>query len=117
MDETVADDADYIRTQLSPTSDVYVTKLSPVNDPLVSDGYVVRYRYGKNSASGQQTDLTVQLRQDYVSEGAQGTLIAQAVHTNIGVFPIAGTFSLSGAEADSVTDHSNLFIRFLANSP
>jgi len=115
IDESVADDGDYIRTVLAPTNDVYVTKLTTLEDPLSSSGHIVRYRYGKDASGGAQIDLTVQLRQGYVSEGSPGTLIASATHTDVGAFPVAGTFTLSGAEADSITDYADLYLRFVAN--
>jgi len=120
LDDLVGDtsaDADGIQSQLSPTSDVYVAPLSTTVDPSVSSGYVLRYRYGKSAAGGQQVNLTVQLIKDYVSEGTPGTVIASAVHTDIGVFPIAGTLTLSEAECDAITDHAALSVRFLANAP
>lgn len=115
IDEASSDDADYIRSALVPTTDAYVTKLTAVTDPLQSTGHIVRYRYGKDASAGAQIDIVVQLRQGYVNEGSPGTLIASQTHTNVGVFPIAGSFTLSGAEADSITDYSDLYIRITAN--
>ena len=115
IDEAIADDGDYIRSAQVPTSDVYCTKLTSVTDPLQSTGHIVRYRYGKDIAAGAQIDITVQLRQGYVDEGTQGTLIHSEVHTNVGVFPIAGSFTLSGGEADSITNYADLFLRIVAN--
>lgn len=115
IDEVSSDDADYIRSALVPTTDAYVTKLTAVTDPLQSTGHIVRYRYGKDASGGAQIDIVVQLRQGYTNEGSPGTLIASQTHTNVGVFPIAGTFTLSGAEADSITDYSDLYIRITAN--
>ncbi len=117
IDESSADDADYVRSQLTPTTDVYVVKLSSVVDPLSSTGHILRYRYGKDASSGDQIDIVVQLRQGYTNEGSQGTLIASATHTNAAVFPTAGSITLSGAEADSITDYSNLYVRVTANKP
>lgn len=117
IDESIADDNDYIMTGLTPTSDVYVCSLSTVEDPQSSSGHVVRYRYGKDAANGDQIDITVQLRQGYVNEGTPGTLIAAATHTNAGAFPQAGSITLSGAEADAITDYADLFLRFVANKP
>lgn len=118
IDEAVADDADYIRSVEDPTDDVYVTALSSVPDPLSSTGHIVRYRYRKNAADGDQVDLTVQLRQGYVDEVTLGTLIHQEVHNNIGGAAwTAGSFTLSGVEADSITDYGDLFLRFVANTP
>ena len=116
IDESVASDADYIKTQLTPTNDVYVTKLTTVSDPVSSANHIVRYRYRKESAGGEQIDLTVQLRQGYTNEGALGTLIAAATHTNIGGGSwTAGTFTLSGAEADAITNYADLYLRFVGN--
>lgn len=115
IDEVAADDADYIRSALVPTTDAYVTKLTTLTDPLQSTGHIVRYRYGKDTAAGAQIDIVVQLRQGYVSEASQGTLIASATHTNVGLFPIAGTFTLTGPEADAITNYDDLFLRITAN--
>lgn len=116
IDEVVADDADFVRSALTPTLDVYTTRLSTVTDPLSSTGHIVRYRYGKDAASGDQIDLLIELRQGYVNEGSQGTLIATvATLTNIGVAWIAGTYTLSGAEADAITNYADLFVRIRAN--
>lgn len=115
IDEVSFDDADFIRSALVPTNDVYVTKLTAVTDPLQSTGHVLRYRYGKDASAGAQIDITVQLRQGYVNEGSPGTLIAGQTHTNVGVFPIAGSLTLSGAEADAITNYADLFLRFVAN--
>lgn len=116
IDETVADDADFIRTVLAPTNDVFVTKLTALEDPVSSTGHTVRWRYAKNAAGGAQINLTVELRQGYTNEGSQGTLIATlAAHTNISETITAGSYTLSGGEADSITDYSNLYIRYVAN--
>lgn len=116
IDEVTFDDADFIRSALVPTSDAYVTKLTSVTDPLVSTGHTVRYRYGKDTAAGAQINLTIELRQGYVSEVSQGTLIATiATLTNIASGWTAGTYTLSGAEADAITNYADLFLRFVAN--
>lgn len=115
IDETVADDADYIRSAQVPTTDAYVTKLTSVTDPLQSTGHIVRYRYGKDVSGGAQIDIVVQLRQGYVNEGTPGTLIASNTHTNVSSGWTAGSFTLSGAEADTITDYADLFIRITAN--
>jgi hypothetical protein len=115
IDETSFDDADYVRSPLVPTADVYVARLSDVVDPLVSTGHVLRYRYGKDAAAGGQVDITVELRQGYVSEASQGTLIKQIVHTNVGSGFTQNDYTLSGAEADAITNYSDLFVRIVSN--
>jgi len=115
IDESSIDDADYIRTVLAPTSDVYVTKLTTIEDPVSSSGHIVRYRHSKDASGGAQIDLTVELRQGYTNEGSQGTLIKQWVHTNISNSLTTEAQTLSGGEADSITDYTNLYLRFVAN--
>ena len=115
IDEVAADDGDYIQSPLAPSSAAYVTKLTSVEDPQSSSGHVVRYRYQKNAAGGAQIDLTVQLRQGYVNEGTPGTLIAEWTHTNIPSSWTAGSQTLSGAQADAITNYGDLFLRFVSN--
>ena len=118
IDEAVQDDADFIRTVLTPTADVYVTKLTSVTDPVSSSNHTVRYRYGKDVAAGDQIDLTVELRQGYVNEGSPGTLIKTlGTHTDIASGWTAAAVTLSGAEADSITNYADLYLRFVGNKP
>ncbi len=118
IDESVADDADYIRTVLTPTNDVYVTKLTTLEDPLSSINHIVRFRYRKSAAGGDAIDLTVQLRQGYTNEGSPGTLIATvATLTNITDVWTLVTYTLSGGEADAITDYTDLYLRFVGNKP
>lgn len=116
IDETVSDDGDYIKTQLTPTSDVFVTKLTTVEDPLSSVNHIVRFRYRKDAAGGDTINLVTELRQGYVNEGSPGTLIASQTNNDIGGAAwIAGTFTLSGGEADAITNYADLYLRFVGN--
>jgi hypothetical protein len=117
VDETVADDNDYIQSPLTPSNAVVVMQLSSVTDPVSSSGHTWRYRYGKNASAGDQIDITVEIRQGYVSEGNLGTLIKSNTHTNAGGFPQAGSITLSAGEADSITNYGDLFRRTIANKP
>ena len=114
IDEVAANDADYIQSALAPSNAAYVTKLTSLEDPQSSTGHVVRYRYQKDAAGGAQINLTMELRQGYVSEGSPGTLIAQWVHTDIPSAWTGQAQALSGAQADSITDYSSLFLRFVS---
>lgn len=115
IDEAVADDNDYIRSALAPTNDVYATKLTTLEDPVSSSGHIVRYRYRKDAAAGAAIEVTVQLRQGYVSEVSLGTLIAAQTHSAIAETITAGSFTLTGGEADAITNYNDLFLRFIAN--
>lgn len=118
IDEVTFNDADYVKSEKNPSASPYVTKLSTIEDPESSSGHTVRFRYRKNAAGGTQIDLTVELREGYVNEGTPGTLIADSgLLANITETFTAGNFTLSGVEADSITDYTDLYLRFLTNSP
>ena len=117
IDETSPSDSDFITSEFAPSSSPYVTALSTVTDPNVSTGHTVRYRARKDPSTGAQVDLTVELRQGYVSEGSQGTLIATDSQVDLPTSFTTFSFVLSGGEADAITDYSDLFLRFVADQP
>lgn len=103
IDEVSADDADFI--QDSTSGHVAEVSLSNVSDPGVSSGHVVRYR----KRTGTSPNVTLALYQ-----GA--TLIASTTDTTTaGSFGDA-SFTLSGAEADAITDYTDLRLRFTNNA-
>ena len=116
IDEVSADDADYVASESAPSSSAYVTKLTTLTDPVSSTGHTLYYRYEK-SGSGPQVDLVIQLRQAYVSEASQGTLIASDTKTDIPATPTAGSMTLSGVEADAITDYTDLYVRVVYDQP
>ncbi len=109
------DDSTYIESASAPSSAACAFGLSNVEDPAVSTGHIMRWRRGKNSAGGAQIDLTVELRQGYTNEGAQGTLINSFSDTAIPDSFTTTTDTLTGGEADSITDYSDLQLRVVAN--
>ncbi len=117
IDETSPNDSDFITSEFDPSASPYVTALTSVTDPNVSTGHTVRYRARKDPSTGAQIDLTVELRQGYVSEGSPGTLIASEVQLDLPTSFTTFALVLSGGEADSITDYSDLFLRFVANQP
>lgn len=118
IDEASANDSDYVRSPTSPVNEVYVCRLSDVTDPALSTGHIMRMRTAVDQASQETLDFTQELRQSYVNEGSQGTLIDS--QTRAGVTSTAFTNSentLAGAEADAITDYTALFYRFNINKP
>jgi hypothetical protein len=115
IDEASQNDSDYIQTVLGPTNDVYVTKLTTLEDPVSSSGHIVRVRHQKSTTGGATVNLTAQLRQGYTNEGSPGTLIATAMSA-VAVDTVTTTaYTLSAGEADAITDYTNLYLRFLYN--
>lgn len=117
IDEVTPNDTDYITSEFDPSSSPYVTKLTAVTDPNVHTGHTVRYRARKNPSTGAQIDLVVELREGYVSEASQGTLIASDTQLNLPSSFTTYSFTLSGVEAGNITDYTDLFLRFVANQP
>ena len=118
IDEVAADDADFIRTPTSPINEVYVCGLSDVTDPTSSSGHTMRMRTSVDQAAQESLDFVQQLRQTYVSEGSQGTLIASQTRAAVtSTTWTTSSYTLSGAEADAITSYVDLFFRFLINRP
>lgn len=106
LDESSPNDSDYIISGEHPANNACKVRLSSVSDPLTSSGHIVRYRYYKRNSS--RVDLVVRLKQG-------GTTIASWTHTDISATPVLAEQTLSGAEADAITDYSILDVEFEAN--
>lgn len=104
IDESTASDTDYILGENS-TNDSCEVALSAVTDPESSSSHIVRYRYRKNASSGNTRNIQVFLYQG-------GTLIASGTaHTPTTTTWTAGTFTLTGTQADNITDYTDLRLR------
>lgn len=115
IDETVASDSDYIESESGPANSVTRLKLNPsAGDPLSSTGHILRWRVGKNVTAGEQIDMTVRIYQGGGATPGAGTLIADFIRTNVDA---ATTFeeTLSGGEADTITDYGDLWVEFEAD--
>jgi hypothetical protein len=118
IDETSPSDTDFVRSVVTPTADAVVFRLSDVTDPLLSTGHIMRVRYSADQDAQETIDFTFQLRQGYVNEGTPGTLIvAKSVPGITSTAWVTDSTTLSGAEADAITDYTALFIRIVANKP
>jgi hypothetical protein len=111
----VGDDTDYIESPANPTAEACGFGLSTIEDPASSSGHIINWRAKKDAVGGGQIDLTVQIRETYVSEASQGTLIGQKAVVDLTSTIANDTTTLSGAEADTITDYADLQIRFVAD--
>lgn len=112
IDEGSAGGGDATVIEESTTTAWAVVELGAVTDPVSSSGHILRMRWGKLGTAGPATAGIIELRQGYVNESSQGTLRATFTGaTAEGAF-LNETYTLSGAEADSITDYSDLFLRF-----
>lgn len=102
--EPIRDDSSYIQTAPSPVSAVYEARLAAGLDPLSSVGHTVAVVL---STAGGATSSTC------VVALVQGTtVIASTTATNVPSTPTTYSFTLSGAEADAITDYGDLRLRF-----
>lgn len=99
LDEAAADDADYIGTTYGSTCEV---ALGSLVDPSVSSGHKVRYRIAADAGA-----IVVRLRQGT-------TTIASWTHNPAPTSLSTFEQTLSGAEADTITDYSALKLQFEA---
>lgn len=106
IDEASASDTDYIRSVLDPSADVHEVGLETLTDPASSSDHIVRYR-ARKQAAGDPIDLTVSLMQ-----GA--TQIAAWTETALATSWSTVTRTLTGGEADAITDYADLRLRFSA---
>lgn len=103
IDESVANDADYIQSELSPSASASKVRLASMTDPAVSYGHTVTYRIAKSA--GNQINMVVRLKQG-------GTTIASWSHTNVSTTWTEYTQTLSDSEANSITDYTTLDLEF-----
>lgn len=108
IDETAASDTDYCVSPSNPSNAAFVVGLGSVTDPATGTGHVMRVRYAKSASGGRTIDLTFRLLQG-------GTQIASRTITNLSEVVTTSEFTLSGGEADAITDYGALRFEFSAN--
>ena len=101
LDETSANDSDYIVTTGASTCEV---ALGSLTDPASSSGHIVRYRISATSGG-----ITVRLRQGT-------TTIATWAHAPAPTSLTTYAQTLTSGEADSITDYTALRLQFEATT-
>ncbi len=115
IDEVTPSDVDYVTSEPDPIQSPYVVSLSDVESPVAASGdRTVRYRYRKGVPGAAVIDVTVELREGYVSEVSPGALIASKIHEDVPDAFTDGSFVIT-AEDDTISDYSDLYIRLVAN--
>ena len=113
INEVVRDDGDYIQSEVNPNQSVYVCRLSSVTDPLDDTNHFVNFTARKQPSSSFALDLTVEIREGYVSEVSQGTLIDGLVLANITAIFTDYQFEILAPEV--ITNYADLFLRIVSN--
>lgn len=113
LDEGAPGDDVYIDNGAPETTHIVVVDGATVTDPSSSTGHTIRSRHGKSSSHALTNRLTIQLRQGYINEVVQGTLIATLTDdvsmTDSSL--VTATYTLTGTEADAITDYADLQFR------
>lgn len=116
LDDGSTGDDVYASGDGSPVNtEPFSVQISNIGDPTVSTGHVLRAQWSKETTAGADYQGTLELRQGFVSEASPGTLIATLTGTVIsGTTDVTDTYTLSAAEADAITDYSDLQLRAFA---
>lgn len=111
IDEVTASDADYVQSEANPNNSSYLVRLSdPGGTVSTASPITIRYRYEKEGNS--TVDLTVEL----VENATTPVTRASTTHLGIGTAVVSGAITLSTAEKSAVSDWSDLYLRFTADT-
>ena len=110
IDEDVAADADYIRSELQPDNSACRIKLEGLSDPNSSTGHILRWRIAKDAGAGATVNMTLTLRQGGGDVLGAGTQIASFARSDVSETFTTYEETLSGAEADAISDYSDLYL-------
>lgn len=113
IDESSFSDADFVFSQNNP-NDSFEVSLSDIADPSSSSGHVLRVRLCRGDADGS-TPSADGTATDYALDLVQGTTVIASIGTTQA--PTSWTtveLNLSGAEADAITDYTDLRARVTA---
>ena len=86
---------------------------STITDPGVGTGHVLRIRWAKNAGGGGNMTIRIELREGYVNESSQGSLRATDDYAINSTTLTTDATTMSEAEANAITDYSDLQIRVM----
>lgn len=105
LDEVSPSDTDYVGSEFIQTQVQFECGLSDITDPASSAGHIIRFQYQIAFFNGSSSGFDVILMQ-----GATPIATASILDPSTGVW-LDGSLTLSGAEADAITDYSDLRLR------
>jgi hypothetical protein len=108
IDEAVSDDTDYVQSPASPTNDAVTFGLSNLADPNRDTGHFVDFRCKKDATGGEVLTLGVELLQGATQKMVGDPITVPDEWTDF-------SLALSAAQAQSVSDYTDLRLLFRAN--
>lgn len=109
IDEVTFSDSDYITSPINPNGTVSTIAFGSLTDPQSSSGHVLRFRHARDAAGGTAVDIVVALWQT-----GGGAAIASTTVQPSGTTYTAGSISLTGTQADAITNYGQLELRVSA---
>lgn len=111
IDEATADDSDYITTAdgVDTSSEFGLGNLT--NTPMAGDSVVVRYRYGFADTGGSSNIILLSVSLYQGSTQIAGTLYSTGFAPSVLLFA-DGAFTLTDTQIGTVTDWTDLRVRF-----
>lgn len=117
IDEGGGGDGTVVVSDTTPVvTEPFTVDLSTIIDPTLPTGHILRIRWAKNSGGAGNQTIRIELRQGYVSEASQGTLIATDDYSINSTTLRTDATTLSAGEANSITDYTDLQIRVMGVS-
>jgi hypothetical protein len=115
LDDGASPDGNSVVSDTTPVvTEPFTVDLSTIaDDPGLSTGHILRIRWAKNSGGGGNKTIRIELREGYVNESTQGTLIATDDYAINSTTLRTDETTLSGAEANAITDYADLQIRVM----
>ena len=117
LDDVVGDgDASLVTSDGTPLStEPFTVDMSDTLDPSASTWHVLRMKSSKATLGGANYDIICELRQGYVNEAGQGTLIAGVTNLDeSGITLKYDIWNLTASQADAITDYTDLQCRCYA---
>ena len=107
IDDAIPNDTESIQSENDPANDIFEVSLTNLTDPAISTGHIVRIRMEKGQSGGGQPGTVNAIVDLYQTTTLIATNTFSAVANGLATF----TFTLTGAEADNITDYNALRIR------
>lgn len=109
INEVTPSDTDFVQSDNTPAvGETCTIGMSSVTDPAVSTGHILRWRYAKSAAAGRTIEVRLDLR-----ESGTPVLTSPRTFTDISNVAAQDNYTLTGTEADNITNYGNLEIFML----
>lgn len=114
LNDGASPDGNNVVSDTTPVvTEPFTVDLGTITDPVSSTGHILRIRWAKNSGGGGSKTIRIELREGYVNESTLGSLRATDDYSINSTTLTTDATALSGAEADSISDYSDLQIRVM----